>query len=58
MQQEFEERGRIIDAISETEKEQLSQYKVLKNTLDSVNADLKKKEGKVLNYFIGFIVQL
>lgn len=58
MQQEFEERGRIIDAISETEKEQLSQYKVLKNTMDSVNADLKKKEGKVLNYFIGFIVQL
>ncbi|CAG2235761.1 unnamed protein product [Mytilus edulis] len=47
MQQEFEERGRIIDAISETEKEQLSQYKVLKNTLDSVNADLKKKEGKI-----------
>ncbi|XP_063435460.1 uncharacterized protein LOC134716406 [Mytilus trossulus] len=47
MQQEFEERGRIIDAISETEMEQLSQYKVLKNTLDSVNADLKKKEGKI-----------
>ncbi|VDI33765.1 golgin subfamily B member 1 [Mytilus galloprovincialis] len=47
MQQEFEERGRIIDAISETEKEQLSQYKILKNTLDSVNADLKKKEGKI-----------
>ena len=47
MQQQFEERGRIIDVISDSEKEQIAQYKILKNTLDSVNSDLKGKEGKV-----------
>lgn len=47
LQQQFEERGRIIDAISQTEEVQLGQYKVLKVTLDSVNSESKEKERKV-----------
>jgi hypothetical protein len=54
LQQQFEERGRIIDAISQTEEVQLGQYKVLKVTLDSVNSELKEKERKVRN--ITFLV--
>ena len=54
LQQQFDERGRIIDAISQTEEVQLGQYKVLKVTLDSVNSELKEKERKVRN--ITFLV--
>ncbi|XP_060068829.1 myosin-7-like [Ylistrum balloti] len=50
-QSQIEQRGQILDTLSGTEKEQLAQFQILKETLDSVSQELNQKcaEMKVLN---------
>lgn len=49
-QSQIEQRGQILDTLSGTEKEQLAQFQILKETLDSVSQELNQKcaEMKVL----------
>ncbi|KAK3098699.1 hypothetical protein FSP39_022200 [Pinctada imbricata] len=46
LQRQLDQRGHILDTVSAAEREHVAQFKILKDTLDSVSLELKNKQSQ------------